>query len=56
MSRAAGQTIGDGTGIAVAVWFLLDPSLPGADVALLQAVAIFVIVLSLWRIWRRWRR
>ncbi|MEM8850512.1 MAG: hypothetical protein AAGE03_10815 [Pseudomonadota bacterium] len=56
MSRAMGQTLGDLIGIGVAIWFLLDRTLPGADIRFLQGVALFVIGLSLWRIWHRWRQ
>ncbi|MEM7490969.1 MAG: hypothetical protein AAF390_17775 [Pseudomonadota bacterium] len=56
MSRAQWHHLADVVAIAVAVWFLLDPSMPGGGTAFFQAVAIFVIGTSLWRIWRRWRQ
>ncbi|MEM8825201.1 MAG: hypothetical protein AAGF30_16460 [Pseudomonadota bacterium] len=56
MSRVIWHYAGDAVAIAVALWFLFDPEMPGADVGFFQAVAIFVILTSLWRIWRRWRQ
>jgi hypothetical protein len=55
VSRAA-RTTTDLVALAVAAWYLLAPdfdAMPGGRLP--DAVALFVIGLSLWRIWRRWR-
>ncbi|CUH39720.1 hypothetical protein JSE7799_02448 [Jannaschia seosinensis] len=56
MTPRTAQTVADVIAIAVAVFFIVSPSfegMPGRQV--MNAVAIFVIGLSLWRLWRRHR-
>ncbi|CTQ48769.1 hypothetical protein [Jannaschia donghaensis] len=50
------QTIADVIVIAVALWFLLGAGFADMPArTLLNTVALFVILSSLWRIWRRHR-
>ena len=56
MNRTTAQTLGDIVVIAIAVFFMASAAfddMPARSV--LNAVALFVIGSSLWRIWRRHR-
>lgn len=49
-------TLADAVAIAVALWFLAGAAFAGIPMKpLLDAVAVAVLLLSVWRIWRRHR-